>query len=133
MYFIGATRYFFSPNCLLATNLISVHNHIDKHRTDHESLLEENKLFLAKFLYIINQKANKWMEDCKNKDKRCLVNDNIINFQPILDQVVLRQFYATLPVSIREVINKGDKLSCIRPGFEETKTRSRHRSKQSPE
>ena len=57
----------------------------------------------------------KFLEECEEKEERCFVNDNLISFSAILDQVSTRQFFATLPSSIRKVINKDtssdDKLS----------------------
>ena len=115
MHFIGASRYFFSPNSMLAKNLLEIHEHIDSHRADYESLLEEDDEFISKFLYIIDQKVMKFLEECEEKEERCFVNDNLISFSAILDQVSTRQFFATLPSSIRKVINKDtsfdDKLS----------------------
>ena len=103
---ISASRFFFSDHSLLVKELSKVYNHLVRNRDTYRSLYATDKNFIAMFLYAIDTRMQLWLADCERAVERDDVNDNIIDFSLILEQVVTQNFDYKLPQSIRNVMSK---------------------------
>jgi hypothetical protein len=82
----------FGSQCLKAlSNMMIRHKSIFKAK---ERLDEE---FPAKFLLGVNTRFQIWLNDCKSAKNRDEVDDSIINFQPLVNQVIFGSFHMILP------------------------------------
>ena len=102
----SAARFFFSDHSILVQELYKVFNHIVRNRNTYRSLFATDKNFIAMFLYAIDTRIQLWLADCERAKERDEVNDSIIDFSLILEQVVTRNFHYKLPQSIRNVMSK---------------------------
>jgi hypothetical protein len=98
---LAATKFFFSEHSLLMKALIVVHNHVVKNRSIYISIHHQNKLFIGQFLFALDTRINLWLESCEECKFRDEVDDNLINFSEILQEVRIRNFSYILPMSIR--------------------------------
>jgi hypothetical protein len=102
----AAASFFFSKWSLLSSKLLEVHNHLVRHYTIYEASLAEDQLFTAKFLFAIDTRIQIWLKMCEIKEFREDVDDKLLNFDEVLNQVILRTFNITLPPSIKHVFEK---------------------------
>jgi hypothetical protein len=105
----AASKFFFGEYSALSQALIKVHNHIVHNRTTYLSILYQDSMFIAKFLFAIDTRVNLWLESCEESSMRDEVDDDLINFFEILNHVRIRNFDYKLPPSIRKVMENGDK------------------------
>ena len=103
---VSAARFFFSDHSFLVKELSKVFNHLVRNRDTYRSLYATDRNFIAMYLYAIDTRIQLWLGDCERAEDRDEVNDNIIDFSLILEQVVTRNFNYKLPQSIRNVISK---------------------------
>ena len=106
----AASKFFFGDYSLLSQALIKAHNHIVHNRTTYLSLHSQDNMFIAKFLFAIDTRMNLWLESCEESQMRDEVDDDLINFSEILNQVRIRNFDYKLPPSIRNVMEKNTRL-----------------------
>ena len=102
----AAASFFFSKWSLLSTKLLEVHNHLVRHYPIYEASLAKDHLFTAKFLFAIDTRIQIWLKMCEIKEFREDVDDKLLNFDEVLNQVILRTFTITLPPSIQHVFEK---------------------------
>ena len=102
----AAASFFFSKWSLLSSKLLEVHNHLVRHYPIYEASLAEDQLFTAKFLFAIDTRIQIWLKMCEIKEFREDVDDKLLNFDEVLNQVIFRSFNITLPPSIQHVFEK---------------------------
>ena len=102
----AAASFFFSKWSLLSSKLLEVHNHLVRHYPIYEASLAEDQLFTAKFLFAIDTRIQIWLKMCEIKEFREDVDDKLLNFDEVLNQVILRTFSITLPPSIKHIFEK---------------------------
>ena len=102
----AAASFFFSKWSLLSRKLLDVHNHLVRHYPIYEASLVEDHLFTAKFLFAIDTRIQIWLKMCEIKEFREDVDDKLLNFDEVLNQVIPRTFSITLPPSIQHVFEK---------------------------
>ena len=102
----AVASFFFSKWSLLSSKLLEVHNHLVRHYPIYEASLAEDYLFTAKFLFAIDTRIQIWLKMCEIKEFREEVDDKLLNFDEVLNQVILRTFSITLPPSIQHVFEK---------------------------
>ncbi len=56
-----------------------------------------DKEFPAKFLLAVNTRFQIWLNDCKSAKNRDEVDDSIIDFWPLINQVIFGSFHMILP------------------------------------
>ena len=131
----AVASFFFSKWSLLSSKLLEVHNHLVRHYPIYEASLVEDHLFTAKFLFAIDTRIQIWLKMCEIKEFREDVDDKLLNFDEVLNQVILRTFNITLPPSIQHVFEKKQpkRLDSIHdgPGPKRKKSNDRERDERS--
>ena len=102
----ATASFFFSKWSLLSSKLLDVHNHLVRHYPIYEASLAEDSLFTAKFLFAIDTRIQIWLKMCEIKEFREDVDDKLLNFDEVLNQVILRSFNISLPPSIQHIFEK---------------------------
>ena len=67
-----------------------------------------DKLFIAKFLFSIDDRINKWLNECSRQK---IVEDTsmeLVNFATIISDLKLNRYYCDLPHTIRSVAQNDD-------------------------
>ena len=98
------SSFFFGPDSELVCCLDDAFNFICKNQMIFESQANDDNWFVTKFLYAIDSRIQIWLMDCSIQFQRKDVNDNVIDFYEICNQVKLRTFSINLPeVFIRSI------------------------------
>ena len=124
---VSVAAFFFSPTSILTRKLKTIHDHIASHYPLYEVSQFDDNLFTAKFLFAINTRIQLWLEMCETKESREMVDDNLINFEHLLNNIVLRTFNISLPPAIKQVSEKAS-----RPDSNERSTNKRQRIDNKP-
>ena len=93
----AVASFFFSKWSLLSSKLLEVHNQLVCHYPIYKASLVKDHLFTAKFLFAIDTRIQLWLKMCEIKEFREDVDDKLLNFNEVLNQVILRTFSITLP------------------------------------
>ncbi len=60
--------------------------------------------FPSKYLFAVDRRVQRWLRTCQNATlSRTHVNDSILNFENLLDQVFNGSFHIVLPASFRKI------------------------------
>ena len=98
------SSFFFGSDSELVCCLNEVFNFICKNQMIFESQASDDSWFVTKFLFAIDSRIQIWLMDCSVQMQRKDVNDNVIDFEEICNQVKLRTFSINLPeVFIRSI------------------------------
>ena len=57
--------------------------------------------FATNFLFAVDSRIQRWLEECMPANTRDEVDDNIINFNRLISQVLDRMFYIDLPSAFK--------------------------------
>jgi hypothetical protein len=69
-----------------------------------------DKFFAAKFLFAVDQRVQRWLRLCEQASIACTqVNDNVLKFVDILEQMLNGAFQMNLPASFKKVANSSNK------------------------
>lgn len=101
-FFGGACSIFFGPESIGTEGIKKLFDLMNKYRTEFENAVALDPLFASKLLFAFDNRFQRWMVECKRARDRSEVNDRIINFSDIIDDVLNRRFVLQLPPSFRE-------------------------------
>jgi hypothetical protein len=72
--------------------------------------------YAMKFLLSINRRVQRWPRMCEQASIPCTqVNDNILNFDDVLDQVLNGFFQMNLPPSFKKIENSSRNAPSVKP------------------
>ena len=89
--------FFFGDKSKLPIALAFLISLINLHCITFEAMQINDSQFFTKLGYQIDTRIFRYLEQCKLTDAREAVDDNIINFQPIVTQILNAQFIQILP------------------------------------
>jgi hypothetical protein len=65
-----------------------------------------DKFFAAKFLFAVDQRVQRWLRLCRQASIACTqVNNNVLKFEELLEQVLNDAFQINLPASFKKAAN----------------------------
>ena len=88
----GANGIIFSPVSLLVKRIATLVNALQDHRIQIKACGSMDKEFYTKIMYALDTRVNLWLLECTEHENREDVNDNLINFGPLITQIALREF-----------------------------------------
>jgi hypothetical protein len=63
-----------------------------------------DKFFAARFLFAVDRRVQRWLRMCEAATMtRSSINDNVLNFDDLLEQVLNGSFYMNLPASFKKI------------------------------
>ena len=101
----AAAKFFFSIYSMLPQELTRIHDHIVQNYTIYEALQYNDKRFTAKFLFAIDTRIQLWLAMCETETNREDVNDKLIIFDDLLQEIMLRTFNIALPPSFKNLFD----------------------------
>ena len=99
----GLSCFFFGNKSTLSQNLTDLLSLISMHSITLEGYQLRDENFATKFGYAIDTRIFRWLQECQNQESRELVNDSIINFTPLVDQIMMDLFVQQLPATFRSM------------------------------
>mmetsp|Transcript_30867 Transcript_30867/g.65029 ORF Transcript_30867/g.65029 Transcript_30867/m.65029 type:complete len:658 (+) Transcript_30867:779-2752(+) len=101
-YFKGGTEIFFGEKCVLADGLGHFINDLEENRQIFMDAAALDEFFCAKILFAIDFRAQRWMGQCRDaKEDRSTVDDGIVDFSDITEQVLNGNFDRKLPPTFK--------------------------------
>jgi hypothetical protein len=93
----GANGIIFSPTSLLVKRIETLANALQDHRIQIKACGSMDEEYFTKILYALDTRVNLWLLECMEHENREDVNDNLIDFGPLITQIALRDFRIDLP------------------------------------
>ena len=106
-YFRGACSIFFGPTSIACTSLTALLQVVDKNKHILKSQ-EIDPEFMSKFLFAVDKRFQLWLESCMTLAARTDVEDSILNFITLTDNVRLGIFDLRLPLTFKLETEKTD-------------------------
>ena len=100
--FLGLVCIFFGDESILANSLKKFIEILSQHTLTLEAAQFRDKLFATKLGYVVDTRAYRWLQQCQAYDNRQEVNDNLIQFENIVEQVLTDSFIQILPVTFKQ-------------------------------
>ncbi len=102
--FAAALSIFFEKRVCAQTNSNTYYNSQDVTKKSFCNQIALNKFFAAKFLSVIDRRVQRWLRMCKQASISCKqVNNNILSFSKLLDQILNGSFQMNLPASFKNI------------------------------
>ena len=60
-------------------------------------------IFVQNLGYIIDDIVFRWLQECTENGERELVKDSLINFKPIISQLLIDNFNQRFPITLKRV------------------------------
>ena len=118
-------KLFFSERSYLTKGLIQLMSLCKTNRLILRTKFYLDKLFLAKFLFTIDYRINKWLTECGRVKTVEDIDLNLIDFSIIISDMKLNRFICELPESTKVIKDKND--SNIEVGSSTTPTNNKKR------
>ena len=116
----GLSVFFFGPQSKLSMALSPLMAKIQRHTLTFEGAQVRDPTFATKLGYCIDTRIFRWLEQCRNEIDRNDVNDSLLSFNLIIDQVLTDSFVQYLPSTFKsftkpEEEKKDDDIQTITP------------------
>ena len=72
--------------------------------------LNDNQFF-TKLGYQIDTRIFRWLQQCESDDDRATVDDELVNYKPIVNQILNDQFFQFLPSIFKQKDQDDDELA----------------------
>ena len=99
--FRGLAHNFFGKESELTERLEKLEELLDDHILAFETRQAGDELFAAKFLFAVDTRSQIWLKNCTVADDRSEVNDAIVNFRELVNDVILGRFNVILPATVQ--------------------------------
>ena len=97
------SAFFFGPNSILSQRLTLMMSILAKYTLTFEGAQIRDNSFATKLGYAIDTRVFRWLDQCSANDDRHSVNDNLLSFNTLVDQVLTDSFIQHLPVTIKQI------------------------------
>ena len=113
--FWGLTVFFFGQECILAKRLAPMMATISNHTLTFESAQFRDNTFATKLGYAVDTRVFRWLEQCRTFTDRGQVNDRLLDFNIIVDQILTDSFFQVLPLTFKKFVapDAGDSETMI--------------------
>jgi hypothetical protein len=107
-FFAGACSIFFGDNsipCQAVTALVALvkrNRHILKAR-------EADKRFMSQFMFVVDTRFQPWLDECMSLTCRTQVDDSMLNFSQLIENVRFGTFFVQLPSTFIDATNADSK------------------------
>jgi hypothetical protein len=102
--FAAASSIFFGPESMLTSSLNQLVLLVGRNKKNLRDQIAIDKFFAAKFMLAVDRRVQRWLKMCENCTMtRTSVNDNVIDFGDLLEQVLNGCFTMNLPPSFKVV------------------------------
>ena len=97
----GCGAFFFGDASMFPTALAKLINLMATHCITFEAQQIKDKNFLTKFAYQVDTRVFRWLQQCAQESDRENVDDSLLDFKDIVNQVLNDQFLQVLPSTFK--------------------------------
>ena len=102
----GLASFFFGVDNLLSKRLVPFMAKIQKHTLTFEGAQIRDTSFSTKLGYAIDTRIFRWLEECTISEERTSVNDSLLDFDRLMNNIMTDSFIQHLPVTFQLMHNK---------------------------
>ena len=99
--FWGLSSFFFGENSILSKALEPLLATISNHTLTFEAAQLRDKNFATKLGYAIDTRVFRWLQQCRTQHSRTQINDSLLQFDQLIDQVLTDSFIQVLPTTFK--------------------------------
>ena len=100
--FWGLATFFFGPQSMVSTALSPLLKKISQHTLTFEGAQCRDPQFVTKLGYAIDTRVFRWLDQCRALPNRVTINDNLLAFDTLIDQVLTDSFCQMLPTTFKD-------------------------------
>ena len=100
--FWGLTTFFFGTESIIAESLSPLLERLSKHTITFEGAQLRDPTFVTKLGYAIDTRIFRWLDQCRTLKSRTQVNDSLLHFETLFDQVLTDSFIQNLPTTFQQ-------------------------------
>ena len=100
--FWGLTAFFFGQDSIIAESLSPLLSQLSRHTITFEGAQLRDSSFVTKLGYAIDTRIFRWLDQCRSSKSRTQVNDSLLNFETLFDNVLTDSFIQNLPSTFQE-------------------------------
>ena len=104
--FAGLSSYYFGTTSLLTNSLLTLYASVKLRVTAFEAIQCRDQRFATSFGYGVDTRTYRWLQQCRDATDRESIDDTLINFAPMVTQVLLDNFIQPLPDSLALIEKK---------------------------
>jgi len=93
----GLAAFFFGSKSILPAKLGNFISQMENHALIIEAKHLRDPEFCTKLGYAVDNRIFRWLENCSLYEEREAVNDDMINFSPIMEEILFDKFHQMLP------------------------------------
>ena len=93
----GISEILYGPNSALTTGIKSVIFYLQKEKMTFKTRIAGDREYAAKFLYALEIRIQRWKGECQQEKDRSCVNDRIVDFDDVVEQVLNSSLNIVLP------------------------------------
>ena len=93
----GASTIFYSAESALVPSLNSFHKSMTLNKKCIKTRIASDELYAAKILYAIDTRAQRWLGECKDAKERANIDDSIVDFKDLSNDILNGRFMMQLP------------------------------------
>jgi hypothetical protein len=115
--FAAACEVFFGDESVFSTSLRQLLITIGRNKKTFRDHIALDDLFVAKFMFTVDRRIQRWLGMCERTTvSRSQVDDRVLQFDNLLEDILNGQFNMTLPVTFKKVqgnqlgVGKGNQL-----------------------
>ena len=101
-FFQGANEIMFGELSASSKGLTSLLQQLKLNKAVIKPMMEANKDLAAQFLFAIDIKIQRWLGQCKHAKDRSEVDDRLVDFKDLMDEVLDQKFSRVLPPSFSQ-------------------------------
>ena len=100
--FWGLATFFFGSESIIAKSLSPLLERLAKHTITFEGAQLRDPKFVTRLGYAIDTRIFRWLDQCRALKSRTQVNDSLLNFDNLFDQILTDSFMQNLPTTFQE-------------------------------
>ena len=131
--FWGLAAFFFGKSSILSESLAPLMAKINDHLITFEAAQLRDPAFSTKLGYAIDTRVFRWLQQCQVQSDRNRVNDGLLGFDSIFDDVLTDSFVQYLPTTFNDFVptkTKSERNSSL--AEEDSSTPNRKRTRTNP-
>jgi hypothetical protein len=114
--FKGLIQIFFGQFSVAYQGISALMNHVKRCKSAFKARERSDQKFCCKFMYAVDTRFQLWLEDCMTATQRNRVDDTILNFRGLIEQVRFGTFELKLPSSFAAPKGKDEPKKDPPPG-----------------
>ncbi len=112
---VAFAELFFSERSLLTEGLVVLLKMSKRNKTLLKTKLYLDKMFIAKFLFSIDDRINKWLCECAKVKNITETSLELVDFSTIVSDLKLNRYFCDLPSNIKMIVKDDERNDEIGP------------------